>query len=123
MQGGAFGFGFAVADLGVGGLCRLSLVLFRSLVAGAARGRTVSATFAAWFVVAFVAFVVGRRRGAMRMTGSVAGCLALPGAFFCVHDPDCMDPVCPRQDCRRLAVVRFVRRLCNVFQLGRVVLG
>ena len=50
-----------MSDLEVGGLCRLSLVLFHCLVVGAAGGRTVSATFAAWFVVAFVAFVVGRR--------------------------------------------------------------
>ena len=60
MQGRAFGFGFAAADLGVGGLGRLSLVLFRPLVAGAAGGGAVSASFAAGLIVAFVTFVVGR---------------------------------------------------------------
>ena len=60
MQGRAFRFGFAAANLGVGGLGRLSLVLFPPLVAGAAGGRAVSASFAARLVVAFVAFVEGR---------------------------------------------------------------
>ena len=82
MQGRAFGFGFAAADLGAGGLGRLSLVPFRPLVAGAAGGGAVSPSFAARLVVAFVTFVMGRRCGTIGMAGFVSGCLALSGAFF-----------------------------------------